>query len=213
MRYYQNMKLDEIAQETGLSLATVKRAIASALEKLRARLGVLPIGAVLGEAVAAAVDESPASGLDLRAGEAQEAIRPRREGAVRALGLAAMAVAAAAVAFAAFLPRQEPLPEESIPSSAPAESVRDAEGPVLADRYAEGDVTVLRLADPSGVAEAWCIGEDGTRLEPMGRPSSSAAEGEWRFTLHSGTWELHAVDTLGNESAGTLTADIVADAF
>ena len=212
MRYYQNMKLDEIAQETGLSLATVKRAIASALEKLRARLGVLPVGAVLGEAVVAAVEESPAPGLDLRAAEAQEAIRPRREGAVRALGLAAMAVAAAAVAFAAFLPRQELLPEEPIPA-APAESARDAEGPVLADRYAEGDVTVLCLADPSGVAEAWCIGEDGMRLEPMGRPSSSAAEGEWRFTLHSGTWELHAVDTLGNESAGTLAADIVEDAF
>lgn len=213
MRYYQNMKLGEIAQQTGLSRATVKRAIASALDKLRARLGVLPVGVALGDVVAAAVDELPVPEFRRRAFEAREGAWPRREGAVRALGLAAMVVAAAAVLFAVFLPREEPVVDDPAPLEAPSAAAGDTEGPVLADRHAEGDVMVLRLADPSGVAEAWCIGENGERRMPVARPASDATEGEWRFALDSGVWELHATDALGNESAGMLTADIVPDAF
>lgn len=74
MRYYQNMKLGEIASALDLSRATVKRRLASALEKFREKMGFAPTGVVFAELLARTVEESPAPRLRL----AQRMARARR---------------------------------------------------------------------------------------------------------------------------------------
>ena len=56
MRYYQNLKLTDIAEQTGLSLSTVKRTINQALTTLRMKMSaaVLPFG--LADVLAQAVE-------------------------------------------------------------------------------------------------------------------------------------------------------------
>ncbi len=216
LRYYQGMKLAEVAEELEVSRATAKRIIASALEKLRAKLGLLPVSAALGPAVAAAVEASPAPGVTLgRVGDGNVSEPRRHEWLTRTCGAAALAVAVGAAGFALFAPRAVPVPDEPVPQAEPDtfEAPADTSGPVLAESFTEGATTVFVLRDESGVASAWCIGEDGERVEPKSRPAGDAIEGEWRFSLTSGAWELHAVDALGNESSGTLSADITPDAF
>ena len=239
LRFYQGMKLDEVARALDVSRATAKRAMARALDKLRAKLGMLPVGAAFGDWMARAVDGTPlpqeswdqiCGGMDAVAprGEAG-AVRSRR--AVRAVGLCAVAVAVGGVAVAAALPRPEALPVQ--PASLAAAPAADAEGPALLEARTVDGVTCLRLSDESGVAVVWCESASGARIDAsrdvgadaatgidsdVGAATGAGADvdasaGEWRVSLPNDDYRLHAVDSLGNESVGDLSVDVAADAF
>ena len=215
LRYCQNLKLYEVADALGVSQATAKRTLASALDKLRAKLGVLPVGAALGDALTAAMESTPAPTLStsLLGPSAPGTARP--DGPSRAWGIAAIAITLAAVLFAFAVPREVLPSGDSIPSAQPepvSETIDD-KGPSLVENRIEGDITVFVLSDDSSVVEAWCVSGDGRRAEAQEGSSFGAMRGEWRFLLDSGTWELHAMDGAGNESMGTLQVDITPDAF
>ncbi|WP_304426119.1 RNA polymerase sigma factor [uncultured Adlercreutzia sp.] len=164
MRYYQRLKMPEIAEQTGLSLSTVKRRINQALETLREKMGVafLPLG--LSGALARAVEHPLAPGVEGRpSGEEQVLQRMSQVGAVVVAGGAAVAVAAAVMAPAPV----EPLPEEEPPLVAP-EKPQDTAAPTVVSQAVEDGVIVVVVADDrSGVAGAWCVGEDGAEHLPL----------------------------------------------
>lgn len=178
LRYYQRLKLADVAAALGVSQATVKRVIARALDKLRAKLGFLPMGAALSQAMASAVESSHAPGAALRAGHA----RPATSVAERAVAGAAMAaaVALAFVGFAAVNPRPEAvISEEPLPAAFPeAEASRnaDTQGPQLLETIVEGTTTILRIEDASGVASVACIAEDGTVFAPETTAEATGAD-------------------------------------
>ena len=210
MRYYQNMKLGEIASALDLSRATVKRRLASALEKFREKMGFAPTGVVFAELLARTVEESPAPRLRLAQ---RMGARPtfERHWTVRVVGLAAVAIAVGGVVFAVSLPRAE---EPTEPGTEEAAGVRDVAGPVLMESFAEGDATILRFKDVSGTEEVFCVGADGARYEAEREEALPAEDvSQWRLSLPSGTYELYAADVFGNQSEGELAADITPDVF
>lgn len=211
MRYYQNMKLDEIASSLDLSRATVKRRLTSALVKLREKMGFVPGGLVFGELLAQVVEEVPAPRLRL-ASRASAGSASDRRWPVRAVGIGAVIVAVGAVAFAASLPRFEVVAENPTPLA--VEAAVDAEGPLLVGSFVEGDATILRFRDTSGVATVFCVGADGARLEAeCVAASAKGDESQWRLLLSSGNYVLYATDACGNQSESTLAVDITPDAF
>lgn len=215
LRYYQGMKLDEVAQSLEVSRATVKRVIARALDKLRARLGVLPVGAAFGDVLAGAVGEAPAPvpSWGRAFGRADAAALPedtagvRGRWAVRAVGVAAVAAAVGGVALAVAVPRPEIPPVPVVPSV--EEPAADDEGPALVEARTVDGVTRLRLADESGVAAVWCETAAGDRFDA----TRGADDAEWILALPNDDYRLHAVDALGNESAGDLSLAVADDAF
>ena len=210
MRYYQNMKLGEIAGVLDLSRATVKRRLASALEKLREKMCFAPTGVVFTELLARTVEEPSAPRLQLaqRAGAHPAS---ERHWPVRVVGLAAVTIAVGGVIFAVLLPRVEGSTESVVEEAA---GVHDATGPVLVESFAEGDATVLLFRDASGTEEGFCVGTNGARDEAEREEAPTAEDvSQWRLSLPSGTYELHAADVLGNQSEGELAADIILDVF
>lgn len=235
LRFYQGMKLDEVARALDVSRATTKRVIARALDKLRAKMGMLPVGAALGDLLVRAVDGAslPKESWD-RVCSGMDAAVPRRNAgaarsrrAVRVVGLCAVTLAVGGVAVAAALPRPEALPAQPAPlAAAPA---ADAEGPALLEAHTVDGVTCLRLSDESGVAVVWCESASGARIDASRDVGAGAATGadsdvdtttgtgvdseEWRVSLPNDDYRLHAVDSLGNESVGDLSVNVAADAF
>ena len=241
MRYYQRMRLDEIAASLKVSRATVKRRLASALDKLREKVAMLPEGAALAALLARAVEDPPAPEvLDrgvLGDGAGRDGAKEPRERrwVTRAVGLAAVAVAVGAVAFAAVLPRPEVVAEDGAPLAAPVEAPEDTVPPVLEESRTEGDATVLRFADDSGTAEVYCTAPDGTRYEaelvtaseaptedasdrapdqvPGPASSPAAVRSTWRLSLPNGGYTLVAADACGNRLEAELTVAIPPDLF
>lgn len=214
MRYYQKMKLDDIAASLEVSRATVKRLLVRALGTLRESLGVVPASAVFADLLTRVVDEMPAPRERRDCLRAPASSSGNGRWLARAAGVAAVSVALGSVAFAAGLPRAEVLSEDSAPLASPPAAVEaDTAPPLLTKSEVDGDVTELSLEDESGVTEAWCVDAEGVRFDALvGAPANEPA-GVWRFKLPSGTYELHAVDGCGNVLAGSLEADIVPDAF
>ena len=109
------------------------------------------------------------------------------------------------------LPRVEGSTESVVEEAA---GVHDATGPVLVESFAEGDATVLLFRDASGTEEVFCVGTNGARYEAEREEAPTAEDvSQWRLSLPSGTYELHAADVLGNQSEGELAADIILDVF
>ena len=231
LRYYQDLKLDEVAEALEVSKATVKRVISRALDKLRAKLGMLPVGAALSEAMTAAVESLAAPDAARRALEESTHADDRARNKRWAMAAAAIA---AAVGIAVFgMSMAVPNPEVTIvddpqPTAAPVEapSESDTAGPELQEVSMEEDITVLTVADASGTASVTCEDVNGTIFQPLpaegdntpdtstaATGTSGAASGitQWRFALPDGTYTIHATDALGNRSTGTVTACITPD--
>lgn len=213
MRYYQDMKLGDIAASLGVSLATAKRVLNRALATLRRKVGVLPAGAAFADVLARAVEDPGAPGVRAKLlGHSAARGEVRRDRASQLVGAAAILLTAGAVLFAATVPRSEAVPEQPAPLADMAAA--DTAGPVLLESTTRDGATLLRLSDESDVAEVFCVGDDGARLDaaPTGRDCGADCV-EWEVRLPSGTWQLHALDGVGNESVGTLVTAITPDAF
>lgn len=235
MRYYQNLKLTEISEETGLSLSTVKRSISRALATLKAKMGVtfLPLG--FADLLAKAVSEPPAPHAEPPVSFGERAARMGS----RIAAATALVVAAGAVAVAVLQPGQpeETMPDEPVPT---AKAHIDTIPPTVAAQEIQNGIVVLTIADnESGVAATRCLGPDGTEYLPLenapeavtvdtGGTGSSApvetggtreahvanaagATGALRtfyFQLESGTYELYLTDAAGNTTHGPLEVQL-----
>ena len=234
LRYYQHLKIDEIAEALNTSRNTVKRAINRALESLRRKMGLLPFGlglsGLLDGAVSNAAGHMPTSAAltengapwagsssgtetaarETSAGEATSVDRSSRA-ATRVIAVATAVLVIGALGFVATAPRNEAAEPEAVPEEEPAplaeppaeQTPHDTQAPELLDVHVEGELTVLTFANSKDIADVWCIGADGTTYRPI------SSDDKWSFQLPSGTYEAHALDTAGNESAGTITCDIV----
>lgn len=213
MRYYQNMKLQEVAEQTGLSLSTVKRTLSRALATLRAKMGVafLPLG--FSGTLASAVGEPAAPGAAVPPSVGERLVRYGS----RAVGALAVAAAVGAVAVAV-LPM--PQPEEVVaPEVVPAAAPADTTPPVVAAQEVQDGVVVLTVADDSsGVGAVWCVGPDGTEYWPAEESVASDAETDtaapaptlrtFHFHLETGTYDLHLTDAAGNTTSGPLKVQL-----
>lgn len=124
LRYYQRLKLADVAAALDVSQATAKRIIARALDKLRAKLGFLPMGATLSQAMTAAVESSRAPGATLRAGRAVPATSTTER--VIAGAAVAAAVTLAFVGFAAVSPGSKPsFRKNPFPPPSPKRKLRE----------------------------------------------------------------------------------------
>lgn len=212
LRYYYQYKIDDIARETGTSRSTVKRTLDRALSKLRSKLSGLPMGAGLSALVTKATEASMAPGAD--------AVRPSQSSwldwGTKAVGVAAALVILAGVGLS--VTSREPAATEAIPLHAPelqlaAEesglAADDTQAPELVNVWLEGMTSLVQISDVSEVTRLWCIADDGEVFdgELHGTDNSMST---WKFELASGTYELHAQDTHGNESVGTITVDLEA---
>lgn len=199
MRYYQNLKLTDIAEQTGLSLSTVKRTINQALATLRRKMGaaVLPFG--LADVLARAVEVRMLPDVE---GATSPGERAAQWG-TRAVGAVALAAAlgAVAVALQPIEPPEEVLPADPIPT---AEAPADTTPPTVAAQEIQNGLVVLTIADDvSGVADAWCIDANDTVHHPLDATGADTLR-TYRFQLPSGTHELHVADAAGNTIHGPL---------
>lgn len=206
MRYYQNLKLTDIAEQTGLSLSTVKRTINQALATLRRKMGavLLPFG--LADALAQAVEVRMLPGVE---GATSPGERAARWG-TRAVGAVALvaALGAVAVALQPVTPPEEVLPADPTPA---AEAPADAVAPTVAAQEIQNGLVVLTIADDlSGVAEAWCTDADGTVYRPLDATGANTLR-TFRFQLESGAYELHLADAAGNTTHGPLEVLVYPD--
>ena len=56
----------------------------------------------------------------------------------------------------------------------------------------------------------WCVAADGIRYDAEAAETAAPGASEhWWFTVPSGTYEVHLLDTAGNEALGTATANII----
>lgn len=211
LRYYQRMKLDEIAAALDSSRSTVKRTLARALATLRSKMGLLPLGLLLGSggSLRRIVEGRPAP--DLAGTARHSAARPRTRGSAanKAVAAATACVIVGGMAVGAAAPprteaEQQPRPEAA--ASTPA----DGDAPVLADLAVHGNLTVMRFTDETGVADSWCEDGEGNIYRAVDiQGEHKAGTSSWTFALPSGTFYAHAVDEHGNECAGEITVDIV----
>ncbi len=129
MRYYQGMKIDEIAEALDTSRNTVKRTLSRALLTLRQNLTVLPFGWGLGSVLAPVVGDPaapPLRGLGDGAGRETGSGRTRKPTVGTALvGAATVALVVGAVGFAVTAPgRPRPSTRHPPPSRRPWPSSR-----------------------------------------------------------------------------------------
>lgn len=238
LRFYQGLKLNEVAEAMGISRATVKRVLARSLDKLRSRLGMLPMGAALSQAMASAVEAVAAPRAALRgANGGRRALGTSTGERVGAAVAMAAAVALALVGFMATTPQPEVIVEDASPAAEAPYSetiIADTQGPCLLETTVEDGVTVLRVGDATGTAQVTCTNESGVSFEPeMAIPNIGTVNAienatpqspsdpdspplivsEWRFSLPAGTYELHVADVLGNTSTGSITVNLPTDPF
>lgn len=76
----------------------------------------------------------------------------------------------------------------------------DDQPPVLQGSAWEEGLTVFTFADPSGVAEMYCTGEDGRRIDPV---QQDLADGWFAFALPPGSYTTWVRDALGNQGRGS----------
>ena len=199
MRYYQNLKLTDIAEQTGLSLSTVKRTINQALATLRMKMGAAELPFGLADVLARAVEVRMLPDVE---GATSPGERAAQWG-TRAVGAVALAAAlgAVAVALQPIEPPEEVLPADPIPT---AEAPADTTPPTVAAQEIQNGLVVLTIADDvSGVADAWCIDANDTVHHPLDATGADTLR-TYRFQLPSGTYELHVADAAGNTIHGPL---------
>ena len=220
MRYYLDMKVGQIAEQLDVSRNTVRNVLNQALATLRRKVGVLPMGAGLSAALAEAVESSLAPGVRPWA-------RPRSQAlswGTRAVAAVTVAAAVGVLGMATAWRVPEPVADEPVPLTEPepAPAPSDTTAPELLAADVENGLLVLTTLDDAGMESAWCIGEDGTRYDPVNveyagalptdvvQPSGAAQGTQilWWFEVPSGAYEVHLVDTAGNEAFGTVNADV-----
>lgn len=212
LRFYQDMRLNDIAEALDISESTVKRTLKRALEKLRDKLGFLPFGAAFGDLLQRAVEAPLAPGASPRR-------TPRR---IRPLDVATKAVAALSVAavigcvgLAAAghnegrqpeVIEEAPVPTTERDTATPA----DTAAPELVSLRTEQGTSVLRLSDESGVADVRLIGPDGTAFRAQAIEDAPDTPGavDYRFAVSSGTYAVEATDLVGNKATGEVTIDM-----
>ena len=219
MRYYLDMKVGQIAEQLDVSRNTVRNVLNQALATLRRKVGVLPMGAGLSAALAEAVEAPLAPGV-------RPWVRPRSQAlswGTRAVAAITVAAAVGVLGVAAAWRVPEPVADEPVPLTEPepAPAPSDTTAPELLAADVENGLLVLTTLDDAGMESAWCIGEDGTRYDPVdveygaqlvdATQSSDAAQGAqalWWFEVPSGAYEVHLVDAAGNEASGIVSADV-----
>lgn len=206
MRYYLDMKVNAIAEQMDVSRNTVRNLINSALATLRRKVGVLPMGAGLSAALSEAVEARMAPDVPprVRAGSGLK-------WATRAAAAVTVAAALGALGFAATWQPPESVADEPVPMTEPEPEVvaaSAAAGPELASTEVVDGLLVLEVRDAAGVAEAWCVGDDGAVFRPVSTEESSSSASIWRFEVPSGTYEVHVVNGAGTEAMGNVTADV-----
>lgn len=164
MRYYQRLKLTEIAEETGLSLSTVKRSIKQALKTLREKMGVVFLPWGFTNALTKAIDhpQAPETYHNL---VKEEQVLQRVSHTVAA---AVIAIAAAAVLSTALTPEpEELLLEESPPLVATEQPIDSTPPKVISQTLDEGLVKIVAADNLSGIASIWCTGANGATHLPL----------------------------------------------
>lgn len=214
LRFYQEMRIDDIAAALDMSASTVKRTIRRALDKLRERLGDLPRGAVFPVLLAGAVEHPLAAGCVPKPSAAQPW---PPQWAVRSMAAVSALVVIGCLGAALSMERPglsvpEVIEEAPVPAAEPAEkpTAADEAGPQLAAMATERGCTVLTLVDETGVAEAWVVDSEGVRHDAV--EVEAASDGSeatvYRFEIPSGIYDLTAIDTLGNTAEGTITVTL-----
>lgn len=207
MRYYLDMKVGEIAEALEVSRNTVRNLINSALATLRRKVGVLPLGAALAPALAEAVEAAPAPGAALHGRGASRSLQWGTRAMAAVTVVAAVGVLGAAATWQP--PEPEVVADEPVPltQAAPADTI----GPELVSTEVADGQLVLTARDEAGVREVSCTGADGAAYEParVERDDAHPAESTWWFAVPSGTYEVRLTDGEGNESVGTVEADVL----
>lgn len=209
MRFYQDMKVQDIADELGVSRNTVRNTLNQALATLRRKLGVLPMGVPLPALLAEAVEHRMAPGTLPRARRSASWLDWGTKAVAAVTAVAAVGMLGAAMQLAAV----QPLADDPVPladSGSENFEAPDAVGPSLTSSRVADGLTALAIRDESGVTDVWCVGEGGavTHAVAIDRESPTAAESTWWFSLESGTYTVHMMDAEGNESTSPITCDI-----
>lgn len=232
MRYFLEMRNEDVAAQLGVSERTVKRIVARALATLRHKLGAMPVGVDIAAAVAAA-QGAQASGLgeaipsgatpmtsptdtatgssagspDSPAADSGTSSNRRENGALRehAHRFAAVAavLAVAAIGVAAAL---TPPPTAALPDEPepPATAAPAYAPPTCEETWTEDGLTWAHIRPGSSpVDRAWCAAADGTVCEPL-QKEEGAGTVSYAFELPSGTYTLHVTDAAGKETTGPL---------
>ena len=178
LRFYQEMRIDDIAAAMELSPSTVKRTLRRALGKLRASLGDLPRGGAFIVLLADAVEEPLATGVAPRPRPAR--LRPI-DGAVRAAAAVSALVVVGCLGAAFTMERpafgpSEVIEETPVPAADAVEPAAPADtaGPRLTAMTTEHGATVVTLADDSGIGD---VRLNGTVHQPVAMEASEGAEG------------------------------------
>ncbi len=181
LRFYQEMRIDDIAAAMELSPSTVKRTLRRALGKLRASLGDLPRGGAFIVLLADAVEEPLATGVAPRPRPAR--LRPI-DGAVRAAAAVSALVVVGCLGAAFTMERpafgpSEVIEETPVPAADAVEPAAPADtaGPRLTAMTTEHGATVVTLADESGIGDVRLTDENGTVHQPVAMEASEGAEG------------------------------------
>ncbi len=215
LRYYQGMRVADVADEMGVSRATVYNLLRRATNILRQKLGVLPAGFAFTDAIARAVELQPVAGAHPCASRVHRASAGQWASRVAAALTAAAVVGVVSVAAtwkeepASVTLEPMPVPQAA-PAGVPEADPGDTDGPQLVDAAVVGQQLVLEVRDGSGVRAVWCVGADGARYDAdLVEAADPGASEHWWFTVPSGTYEVHLVDAAGNEVLGTATANII----
>lgn len=213
LRFYQDMRIDDIAETLGISPSTVKRDIRHALAKLRTALRDLPRGAAFPVLLAAAVEDPLARDV---------LPRPRApratsvDWAVRAV--AAVSVLAVMGCLGAAFTMERPAVVETVaveeaatpvqePEAAP-EIPADTTAPELLSTATERGFTAFTLSDESDMTDVHLTAEDGITYQPVSAEANSESANStivYRFDVPSGTYTLTATDIHGNTAEGAIT--------
>lgn len=213
LRFYQEMRIDAIAEALNISPSTVKRTIRRALDKLRGQLGDLPRGAAFPVLLIQAV-ENPLAADVVPKPQARSA--SALDWGVRAM--AAVSVLAVIGCLGAAFSLERPAPaapevieEAAVPTAEPktAATPADETAPELLSMATERGATVFTIADDSGVAAVSLTDADGTEFAAASTEADPSAEAPnaaaYRFKVPSGPYTLRAVDVAGNVAEGTVT--------
>lgn len=206
MRFYQDMKVQDIAEELSISRNTVRNVLNQALATLRRKVGMLPVGLPLTALVADAVEQPLAPGVCPRVRSHQSGL----DWGTRAVAAVTVLAAVGMMGVAANLASVQPLADDPVPLTEPASETLDRQGPTLESFRIEDGMVALAVHDEAGTGDVQCVGADGTaaRAVAIDREGPSAPKSTWWFALDSGTYTVHMTDTEGNESTASITCDI-----
>lgn len=213
LRFYQDMRIDDIAEALGISPSTVKRDIRHALAKLRAELGDLARGAAFPVLLAAAVEDPLARDVLPRPRAARTT---GVDWAVRAV--AAVSVLAIMGCLGAAFTMERPALVETVvveEAAAPVQELEaapeiptDTTAPELLSTATERGLTAFTLSDESGIGDVRLTAEDGTAYQPVSAEANSESANSaivYRFDVPSGTYTLTATDIYSNTAEGAIT--------